>query len=436
VKLAPHRWRTPFVLTALLLLAGLIALPASAAPGAATATVTPGSPPAGTTGSYTYTLMPTSGQIGSFDLTAPTGWTIKSVDSAPSGVQLAAGSSTVIQGRGLTITSSSPLTVGFTAQAPCAAGNNVAWTTAAKTGPNFTGAAVSVNDVTASVSGTCTAEFVTGRQPADAEFGANTNGPSQNLTSVAYAANGSAIQAIVKDASGTPRPGTSVTLAFATNPTGATLTGSITAVSNGSGLATFDGTCATCSPIRIDKIGQGYKLKAAASDVVGTPQPDAFGIYQEGEACTTDPCVVHGHNGNNSITTTVSAGAGGDLGTFVSSNVNVACTGYTPLTDDAIVWKYTGGGSQTIVIDLSKSIIRQIVDRGSDHLDFCFDSEGKPFTDKFGVDHWGTSGNNTNGLLADCNTGIDPANCIVSQTGLSGGGRRVTVIVADGRGKI
>ncbi|HYZ14069.1 MAG TPA: hypothetical protein VFA08_10795 [Actinomycetota bacterium] len=245
-----------------------------------------------------------------------------------------------------------------------------------------------------------------------------------------------AIQAIVKDGSGAPRPGISVTLAFATNPTGATLAGSISAVSNGSGVATFDGTCGTCSPITINKIGQGYKLKATGTGVVGTPQTDVFGVYQEGEACTTTPCVVHGHNGNNSIKTTVSAGAGGDLGTFVSADVNVACAGYTPLTGDAVVWKYTGGGSQTIVIDLSKSIIRQIVDRGSDHLDFCFDSEGKPFTDKFGDDHWGDSGNDTNGLLSDCNTGIDPLNCIVSQTGLNGGGRRVTVIVADGRGKI
>jgi hypothetical protein len=436
VKLATPRWRTPLIFLGVLLLIGVLAPAVSAAPGAATATVTPGTVPAGTTESYTYTLTPTSGQASSFNLTAPTGWTIKSVDSAPSGVQLASGSSTVIQGRGLTITSSSPLTVGFTAQAPCAAADNVAWTTSARTGGNFNGASVSVNDVSASVSGTCTAEFVTGRQAADAEFGANTNGPSQNITSVAYTANGAAIQAIVKDAGGNPRPDTTVTLGFATNPTGATLAGSISAVSNGSGLATFDGTCATCSPITINKIGQGYKLKATGTGVVGTPQPDAFGVYQEGEACATSPCVVHGHNGNNSIKTTVSAGAGGDLGTFVSADVNVACDGYIPLTNDAIVWKYTGGGSQTIVIDLSKSVIRQILDRGSDHLDFCFDSEGKPFTDKFGVDHWGTSGNNTNGLLSDCNRGIDPDNCLVSETGLTGGGRRLTVIVADGRGKI
>jgi hypothetical protein len=433
VKLLTPRWRTPLIFLGVLLLIGVLAPAVSAAPGAATATVTPGTVPAGTTGSYTFTLTPTSGQISSFNLTAPSGWTIAPLVSPPAGVTRPSASQ--IQGRSLSISSSSPFSLSFTAQAACSPAS-AAWSVAAKSGPNFNGSSFSVNQPTTTLTGSCTAEFVTGRQPADAEFGANINGPSQNITSVPYTANGAPIQATVRDATGAPRPGTAVTLAFATNPTGATLTGSISAVSNGSGLATFDGTCATCSPITIDEIGQGYKLKAAASGVVGTPQPDAFGIYQEGKACTTDPCVVHGHNGNNSITTTVSAGAGGDLGTFVSSDVNVACTGYTPLTGDAIVWKYTGGGSQTIVIDLSKSVIRQIVDRGSDHLNFCFDSEGKPFTDKFGVDHWGTSGNNTNGLLADCNTRIDPDNCIVSETGLSGGGRRLTVIVADGRGKI
>ena len=434
MKLLTPRWRTPLILLGVLLLMGVLAPAVSAVPGTATATVTPGTVPAGTTGSYTFTLAPTSGQISSFNLTAPSGWAIAPLGSPPAGVTRPSASQ--IQGRSLSISSSSPFTLSFTAQAACSPAS-AAWSVAARSGPNFNGSSFDVNDQpTTTLTPSCTAEFVSGRQPADAEFGANTNGPSQNITSDPYTADGLAIQAIVKDGSGDPRPGISVTLAFATNPTNATLAGSTSAVSNGSGVATFDGTCGTCSPITINKIGQGYKLKAAGPGVVGTPQADAFGVYQEGEACTTSPCVVHGHNGNNSIKTTVSAGAGGDLGTFVSSSVNVSCAGYTPLTADAIVWKYTGDGSQEIVIDLSKSVIQQIVDRGSDHLDVCFDGEGKPFTDKFGVDHWGTSGNNTNGLLADCNTGIDPENCIVSETGLSGGGRRVTVIVADGRGKI
>jgi hypothetical protein len=401
-----------------------------AAPAAATAAVSPTTPGAGTTTSYTYTLTPSSGQIGSFNLTAPNGWTVGTV-SPQTGIDLVSG---VIQGRGLTITSSSPLSVTFSAQAPCAAGT-VAWSTTAKTGGNFTGASVSVNAVPASVSGNCTAAFVTGRQPADAAFNANTSGPSENITSDPYTPDGAAIQAVVKDASGAVRPGTSLTLVFDANPTTATLSGSTTAVSNASGVATFDGACATCSPIAISKIGQGYTLKPTGTGVVGTASA-AFGIYQEGDPCTTDPCVVHGHNGNNSILTTVSAPSGGDLGTFVSADVSVSCADYTGLTADSIVWKYTGSGSQTITITLSKQVIRQVLDRGSDHLDFCFDSEGKAFTDKFGVDHWGDSGNDTNGLLSDCNTGIDVDNCIVSETGTNGGGRQVTVIVEDGKGRI
>jgi hypothetical protein len=438
VKLATPRWRTPLIFLGVLLLIGVLAPAVSAAPGAATAAVTHGTVPAGTTDSYEYTLTPTSVQIRSFNLTAPTGWTIKSVDSAPTGVQLAPGSTTVIQGRGLTITSSSPLTVVFTAQAPCAAGR-VAWTTEAKTGGNFTGAAVSVNPVPASVTENCTAAFVT--QPADAEFGANTNGPSQNITSVPYTANGTDIQAIVKDAKGGLRPDTLVTLAFETNPRGATLAGPISAESDDRGIATFDGNCDGCSPITIDKIGQGYKLKAEGIGVkaIGLEEVLPFGIYQEGEVCTTnpEPCVVQGHSGNNRLTTTVTTPPNGNLGVFVTSEEDVICDGFnSPFTTQAvIVWKYTGDGSQMIVADISKAMMREVLDRGSAHLDFCLDSEGKAFTDKFGDDHWGTSGNDTPGLLSDCNTGIDPDTCIVSQTALSGGGRRVTVRVVDGRGR-
>ena len=439
MKLLTPRRRTPLIFLGVLLLIGVLAPAVSAAPGAATATVTPGTVPAGTTGSYTFTLSPTSGQISSFNLTAPSGWAIAPLDSPPTGVTRP--STSQIQGRSLSITSSSPFSLSFTAQAACSPAS-ATWTVAAKSGPSFNGSSFNITDQpTTTLTLSCTAEFVTGRQPADTDFGANANGPSQNITSVPYTANGLAIRAIVKDASGTPRPGTSVTLEFATNPRNATLAGSTTAVSDSNGFATFDGTCATCSPITINKIGQGYKLKAAAAGVVGTPQPDTFGVYQEGEACSSDPCTVHGHSGNNRLTTIVTAPPNGDLGVFVTSDTDVLdqvfCEGFTsPFTTQAVVvWKYTGDGSQTIVLDISKAMMREVVDRGSDHIEFCFDSEGKPFTDKFGFDHWGTSGNNTDGLLSDCNTGIDPGNCIVSETGLPGGGRRITVTVVDGKGR-
>ena len=438
MKLGTSRWRTSFILTVVLLLAGLVAPAALAVPPSANASITPSPSPAkaGATQDFTFSLSPTSGQISSFNLTAPSGWSIEPLAAAPAGVTRP--SATQIQGRSLSISASSPFSLNFTAQAPCTPAS-ATWSVAAKTGANFNGSSFSVTQPTTTLDGSCSAAFVTGRTPSDAAFNANTNGPSENITSVPYTPGGTPIQAVVLDANGDERPGTSVTLHLTTNPHGATLAGSRTAVTDASGVATFPGSP---SPITLDVIGQGYKLTPRITGTsVGPEQGTAFGIYQEGEACSPGPCEVHGHSGNNRLTTIVTAPSNGNLGVLVTSDPNVLdevfCEGFiSPFTTEAVVvWKYTGDGSQTIVLDISKAMMREVVDRGSDHIEFCFDSEGKPFTDKFGVDHWGTSGNNTDGLLSDCNTGIDPGNCVVSQTGLPGGGRRITVTVVDGKGR-
>lgn len=440
------RWfLVPF---ALAVLAGVVVAPAvAAASTTAVATVSPAAARAGTTTSYTFTLTPDGGQVGSFDLTAPSGWTIKSVDSAPSGVGLATNSATVIEGRGLTVTSSTPLTVVFTAQAPCRSASGVAWQTVAKAGPNLTGGSVSVNPVPASTTGTCTAAFVGGRQPADAAFNANVNGPSENITSVAYTPGGAPIEVVVKDDAGFTRPGVSITLQLTSNPTGATLSGPINTTSDPDGIATFTGTNA--DPIAIDEIGLGYAMTPTGTGVLGTQQPDAFGVYQEGEPCASTDCVVHGHSADNKIQSTVAAPPNGDLAVLVADlSADVDCSAtvqqrdptyeYVEVSAQVTAWKYTGTGSQTITVFLDKRLIRTVLDRGSDHLDFCFLIEGldpvthqpKTFVDKFGVTTTGPS------LLPDCNKSLDGRNCIVSETAASGGGRLVTVTVEDGKGRI
>jgi hypothetical protein len=438
---------------AALLVAALSAPTALAAPKTATATLTPSPVPAGTTASYSFTLAPDNGSIGSFTLTAGSGWTIQPLVSPPAGVTRP--SATLIQGTGVSIGASSPLTVIFTAQAPCGT-TNPAWPVVAKSSSNLTGSSFTVNALSTPLSGTCTAAFVNGRSPADAAF--NGGSKSQNITSVPYTPTGptaTPMQVLVKDAGGTARPNVSITLSLRCTPTdsvckpatdGASISGPTTATSDANGIATFTGS--TSTPISIDRVGLRYRLEPTGLGVTGTSSGE-FGIYEEGEACGAS-CSVHGKSGDSKIdaTVTVDTPSGTDLLSVLVSDLGLDCSGsipagsgyvYTPLSAQVVAWKYTGTSSQTIAVVVDKTLVHQQTDRGND-LDFCFLVEGtipgtttpKSFVDKFGVTRTETSGP---GLLPVCSPTI-VRNCIVSETAAQGGDRLVTVTVDDGRGKI
>jgi hypothetical protein len=414
----------------------LIAPAASAASGTAVGTLTPSPVLAGTTSSYTFTLRTTSGQASSFNLTAPSGWSIGSVDSSSQpGVSPA--SSTQIQGRGITVSSSTTLTVMFTATAPCATSASTTWVLAAKSGGNFTGSGFAIDSTGLStpLSGNCTVGFVPGRGPTDSAF---VNGVTQNISSVAYTPDAAAIQTIVNDAAGNPRSGISVSLNLSANPTSAVLS-SPTVVSgsgtNGPGLAAF-------SPVTVSKSGLKYQITPNAGTGVTQTASGFFGVYQEEQACNGS-CTAHGNS--NTIHSTVTANSQvGTLAVLVSGVAAdlINCAGtvptgysYQPVSSEVTSWQFTGTGTQTVMVLVDKSLIKAFTNRGSSHIDFCylvegFDTLGNPktFTDKFGVV---TSGP---GLLPDCDSTITN-NCIVSETGVNGGDRLITVTVDDGKGR-
>jgi hypothetical protein len=461
VKFAPRRWRSPLVLTGLLLLAGLSAPTAWAAPGQAIGKVIASDNPpelAGVTKSYTFELRPTSGQISSFNLTAAGGWVITKFlqPAPPSGVSLfPPTSSTQIRGRGVTITSSSPLFVTFEAQAPCAT-TNPDWDLVARSGPNFNGSTFAI-DTTQSVLSTpitdkCTATFVAGRGPADAAF--NGGNKSQNITSDPYDPAGNAMQVIVNDATGRPRAGILITLALMCTPPdsvckpaegGASLVPAIVgATSDVNGIATF-------GSVAIDEVGIGYQLNPTGNGVTSTPS-SAFGIYEEGKTCDSPPCSVNARSDDGDIAATVTADApsGSPTLSALVSPLDVDCEDpettsipadyeYQALSAEVVAWKYTGTGTQTISVLVDKSLVHSQTDRGND-IDVCFLVEGlipgtnkaKSFVDKFGRTRTEASGP---GLLPLCSPTITH-DCIVSETAVSGGDRLITFTVDDGRGKI
>jgi hypothetical protein len=418
----------------LVLVAAAVALlgpTASAVSGTAVGTLSPSPVLAGTTTSYTFTLSTTGGQASSFNLTAPSGWSIGSVDtSSQTGVTLASPSQ--IQGRNITASSSTTLTVTFTATAPCTTAST-SWGLQARSGPMFSGPTIP-NDpssvLSTPLSGNCSVAFVSGRGPTDSAF---VNGTPQNISSVAYSPGAAAIQAIVNDAAGNPRSGISVSLGFSANPTNATLSAP-TVVSgsgtNGPGLAAF-------SPVTISKTGLNYQLQPNAGSGVTASPSGFFGVYQEESDCTGS-CTVHGNS--NTIHSTVTANSPtGTLSVLVSGvAADVIDCGptvpagyeYRPVSSEVTSWQFTGTGTQTIMVLVDKSLIRGVLNRGSSHIDFCYLVEiaGKTFTDKFGNVTAGP------GLLPDCGPGITN-NCIVSETGVNGGDRLITVTVDDGKGR-
>jgi hypothetical protein len=416
-----RRVRRLFPVFALALLATTFAVAPSAfaASPSVVGTLSPASVPAGSTSTVSFTLTITSSTARSFNLTAPSGWSLSALD-APTGVNLVSG---VIQGRNLNVTSSTPLQISFSSTAPCAAAGT-SWTLVARSGAGFTGSTFGV-DATSSVlssplNGTCKSSFVAG--PADAAF--NGHPSSENITSEAYTPGGAAVQVKAVDGADQPLAGVSLTLQFGANPSSANLTGPTTATTNASGVATFTGS--TDTPISISKVSQGYTLKGTGTGIDATAS-DPFGIYQEGKICGSGGCTVHANSADKKLSADVSGDNGSNA--VLIEALDLSCPGQgTNLSAGTIIWKYTGSGDQTVTAFVDKSLVRKITDRGS-HIDVCYQNDkGKTFTDKFG-----TSGVTT-GYLPDCSPALS-TNCIVSETGLNGG-KIIVFTVEDGKGRI
>jgi hypothetical protein len=412
---------------------------ALAADDAAVGTLTPSSVGAGTTGSYTFVLSATgSATVGSFSLSAPSGWTISSVDSwdqEGASVALAPDSDTEIQGTGVDVSSGSSLTVTFTATAPCGTTDPTDWTLSANSGPDFDGDPVTTDETSSlgtPLNGTCTAEFTEGRGPTDSAF---VSGSPVNISSVAYTPGADAIQVLVSDAAEQPRSDIAISLNLSTNPTSATLSAPANVVSDGDGFAEF-------SPVKINKTGLKYKITPqGGTDVLGVvgTESGAFDVYQEQTNCSGS-CSAHGNS--TTIHSTVTANSQtGSLAVLVSGVVadviNCAPTvptgyNYKPVSSEVTSWQFTGAGTQIVTVVVDKSLVKKVFpNRGSAHIDFCYQPDGaKTFVDKFGV----TRTSAGPGLLSDCTKKITH-NCILSETAIGAGDRIIKVTVDDGKGR-
>ena len=336
-------------------------------------------------------------QIGSANLTVPTGFSIVSVASpSPQGTATVVGST--IQIRGLSVPAGMSATVSFVAISPCTPGD-YPWSVIAKQSNNFSGDpgndltfdAAHSNLVT-TTTGTCRLGFGFLTQPDDAQV-------NTNITSERYLPTGAPVQVQVLDANGDLISSASVPviLSIANNPGGGVLTSA--GVNAVGGIATFPA-------LSISKTGLGYTLAATTTATsIDAGASSAFDIVDVGKNCPAGPCQSGTvTNGNTRASESASSGASGDQLTLAISVETLDCVGYTEVSA-VVTFDTTGVRTKTITITVPKS-----VGGNANSRQVCFSSP-TPFTDRFGATV-------TTGLLPDCT--VSPAPCTLSSKMVQG----------------
>jgi hypothetical protein len=198
--------------------------------------------------------------------------------------------------------------------------------------------------------------------------------------------NGVGVKVTVEDFWGNPRSGDSVTVAIGTNPSGGTLSGTLTQTTNGSGVATFGN-------LSINNSGLGYTLVATTSPTPATTTSSPFDIANDVNPCG-GTCTATGSTATTQATTTAT-GLGGALnsrlgpavaaapttprlGLTVAQSVQVPAgvcgTGFQQRGDGFGVSTVQAGGNQPsfrVVATLDKAVVKASGKTGASKWDIC-----------------------------------------------------------------
>lgn len=256
--------------------------------------------------------------------------------------------------------------------------------------------------------------FVEGGQPADAEK----NAP---ITSAAFDPAGPPVAVEVVDALGirvkSAKP--KISIAIKDNPTGGTLSGTVTRTAVG-GVATFD-------DLEIDLSGIDYTLGASSSGLTGATS-DPFTIYDdtcaEGDQCaaTAGDLAAVGLQAN--ATGTGGPGVGGLL--VISGGDAPECAGDHNRIPDTVTTAGANLENKVIEFRVSKAADQEQPNNGVAHYQICaepLDTDSE-FTDRNG-NHIGVG---QAGLLPDCGPARRAAPpCVESKTKSEGAIPVITV---------
>jgi hypothetical protein len=382
----------PAVLTTVVLL-GLLVAPAFAASKKPYAVViAPAGVAAGSTATFTATLTneTSTQQVGSANLTLPSGFIPLSVGAPPVGSATLVGST--VQLRDLSLPPGASTSVSVSTRVPCSPVTST-WSVIAKQANDFAGDPG--NDLTLDATHSSLTTTLTGRchlgiefasQPADSQI-------ATAITTATFDPTGTPITVRVLDGNGDPISSSTVavTLSIGTNPGGGTLSGTTTVNAIG-GSASFPG-------ISIDKAGLSYTLAASTFATAIDPAiSNSFNIANVGKRCPAGTCssgIVAA--GTTSASEVASSGAVGDLLSLYISVEGLDCPGYTE-TSAVVTFDVTGTRTKTVTIVVPKAGLN------ASKMQVCFSSP-TAFIDR--------SGALVNlGLLADCKVAVAP--CVTS----------------------
>jgi hypothetical protein len=352
-------------------LASLLAVAALAVPsGAAAATkpfslvVSPSSVAAGTatTMSVTLTNRTDQQQLGSADVTVPTGLTLRSASiPAPARVTI---SGSTIQLRDLSLAPGTSATATVQVAAGCAPAT-LTWAAVAKQANDFNGPPgnnmdldPSTSSLTTTVAGACSLHFAT--QPQDARVG-------EHISGADFVPSGPPVQVEVVDGSGArvTSSGVTVTMSLTGGSASARLSGTASVPAVG-GVASF-------ADLSVDTAGT-YRLQASSPGLQSAAS-DQFVVQQVAVPCFEDiDCSAQASTPQTAVETTAFANSGIDAG-FLQLSLDTGfrpdCAGYDEFSGD---WATVIGPDRAKLVSfaIDKQVMNASPNNGASFLQMCF----------------------------------------------------------------
>jgi len=385
--------------------------------------VTPAGVAAGASQSFTFTVTneATTQQLGSVNITAPTGFAIT---AAPGATTVTSGSALFT---GLAVPPTGKTTLSVTATAPCG-GGSYTWGMEVKQSNDFSGPpgndfqldASNSTSLSGTATGTCSLAF-SGEPAATAAGHVITTGVNSS---------GGPVQVEVLDGTGVVAANSTVpiTVGLSSNPGSGSLSGTTT-VNASAGVASF-------TDLSIDAAGVGYTLLATSPGIASDTSKPPFTIYGSFGACSSS-CSGSASSKTTAGSVTTSSGTAGDLLGVGVGGASYTCNStYQPVSDPVNVQLLDASGNPlfgqfTAVLTIFKNTVQNSGHPGASSWQVCY-ADTKSFTPRPGTTlgdamiggvHYFT------GLLPDCSSS-QPAPCVQARNKNNAGDVLVTILAA------
>jgi len=388
-------------------------------------TVSPHSLPAGASASFSFTITndASTQQLGSVQITAPSGFVITGAPGA------AGFTSTSALFLGLALAPSAQTTLIVSATAPCGA-STYQWGIIAKQSNDFNGPPgnefqldpTSAGNLAGTVTGSCSLAFTSDGQPTGTIAG-------QVVTS-SFNSSGGPVKVEVLDGSGQLATGSTaaVAVAIGSNPGSGSLSGTTTVDASG-GIASFPN-------LSLDKPGIGYTLTATSPGITSATSQD-FTIWGSLTSCPTSSCSASASSKKASETVTTSSATSGQVLGIGLGGVSFSCGSSYQETSDPVSFDLldSSGVAQSsaqfsVTLEIFKNAVQSSGHPGASTWQICYAST-TPFTARSGTSGTAVLGGVTyhTGLLPDCSSS-QPAPCVQARNKDNAGGVEVTFLAA------